>query len=88
MANTHASPASRRRFQVRAEQMLDWLATAMDSTGRPIQDTHRFDDTFRPDGDELHDRIQIPARPARLRRPPCRRTPPRLVWPARSRRYR
>jgi hypothetical protein len=58
MPNSHASSPPR-RFVVSAEQMLDWLATAVDSTGQPFQDTYGIDDSFRCDGDDLPDRIQI-----------------------------
>ena len=58
MPNTHPSPPPR-RFQIRAEQMLDWLATATDSMGQPFAETYRLDHTFRPDGEDLHDRIQM-----------------------------
>jgi hypothetical protein len=58
MPNTHPSPPPR-RFQVRVEQMLDWLATATDSMGQPFADTYGLDHTFRPDGVDLHERIQM-----------------------------
>jgi hypothetical protein len=58
MPNNHTAPGPR-RFQVRAEQMLTWLATAVDPAGLSFQQTYGFDNTFGPDGDDLHDRIQI-----------------------------
>jgi hypothetical protein len=48
-----------RRFQVRADHVLAWLAAATDSTGHAFAETYGLDDTFRPDGADLHDRIQI-----------------------------
>jgi hypothetical protein len=56
--DTHAA-SPLRRFQVRADHVLAWLATAIDSTGHPFAETYGIDDTFRPDGADLHDRIQI-----------------------------
>jgi hypothetical protein len=56
--DTHVAKPPR-RFQVRADHMLTWLATATVSTGHPFAETYGLDNTFRPDGDDLHDRIQI-----------------------------
>jgi hypothetical protein len=57
MPDTHAAPP--RRYQVRANHMLTWLATAVNPGGLAFQETYGLDNTFALDGEDLHDRIQI-----------------------------
>ena len=58
MPDTHATTPPQ-RFEVRADHMLTWLATATDSMGQPFHETDGLNDTFRPGVDDLHNRIQI-----------------------------
>ena len=48
-----------RRFEVAADRVLAWLATATDPDGLPFQESYGFDSTFHADGYGLYDRIQI-----------------------------
>jgi hypothetical protein len=58
-AYAHLSAEDPNRYLVRAGQVLAWLSAAVDSTGERFADTYGIDDTFRLDGDDMHDRIQM-----------------------------